>query len=124
MDDSKDAEVRARVTPEMFRRLSGIATSRGEQIPVIVREALAEYLAKRVGPEGSPPDREAILDALRDKPIVIQALLDLAEAVRPTKPVNYRPSKKDNDRKAVELVKAAAAKKPHPPASPHPTRTK
>lgn len=40
----------------------------------------------------------------------------------PTKPVNYRPSKRDIDRKAVELVKAGS-KKPRRPVSP-PTQTK
>lgn len=42
----KEAEIRARVTREMFDALRALAAARGEQVPVIVREALAKYIAE------------------------------------------------------------------------------
>lgn len=110
MDNTKDAEVRARVTREMFNALSQQADGRGEQLPVIVREALAEYLAKRIAGGGNPPERELVLQALHDKPEVIEALLSLAKALGEAKP-SSRASKTGTRDKVREALQQDLAPK-------------
>lgn len=115
-NNSKDAEVRARVPLDMFDALKRIADSRGEQLPVIAREAFAEYLAKRLS-AGSPSEREAMMRVLSEKPEVAKALLDLTTAIR--EPVTYRKaSKKDIRRKILDSAKREAEK--HQPSPPRP----
>lgn len=137
---SKDAEVRARVTGEMFEALSAQATSRGEQLPVLVREAIAEYLARRLAGPAAP--RESLLHALNDKPDVVKALVKLGEMLKAqggelhepvplARPVHYgrgktsSASKKDTPRKIVDIVKKAqAGPGSKPAAATHPTSKK
>lgn len=76
---SKDAEIRARVTPQTYQALSNLAAARGEQIPVIVREAIAEYLATRVRRDSDSD----VFASLRDHPDIVEALTRIAEALKP-----------------------------------------
>lgn len=79
-ENSKDAEIRARVSPDMHKELAAIATSRGEKLPVILREAVAEYLAKRVtAPPGKypTPSTSALLHTLQEQPDVANTLIAL-----------------------------------------------
>lgn len=78
-------EVRARVARHIFEAVSKLAHDRGEQIPVIVRAALSEYIAARLH-SGPPLQRQHILDVLRNKPKILQSLLELSESVT-AKPV-------------------------------------
>jgi hypothetical protein len=97
--NSKDAEVRARVPAWMYNGMAGIAKSRGEQMPVILREAVAEYLASRVASGATPtptPTAANILHALRDRPDIAETLIVLGQALKantpakpPKGPVNY-----------------------------------
>lgn len=76
--DSKDGgEVRARVTLDQFSALKTIADSRGEKLPVIIREACAEYLARRLAKGGKSPGAEALLQTLQDQPEVAETLIAL-----------------------------------------------
>lgn len=47
MKKSKDVEIKARVTRKMRREVESMSDQRGETVSLIVREAVAEYLAKR-----------------------------------------------------------------------------
>lgn len=89
---SKGAEVRARVTQETLEALARLATARGELVPVIVREAISEYLAKRVRPGAPPSQREAVLEALREEPAVMKALVDIAKMLNPPAHYGTEPS--------------------------------
>lgn len=56
-------------------------------MPVIVREALTEYLAKRAATSTSKypePGTESLLQILRDQPDVAQTLLALGRLLKPT----------------------------------------
>lgn len=131
---NKDAEVRARVTAEMYAALSAQADSRGEQLPVIVREAISEYLAKRIGSDS--PHRESLLQALNEKPDLVHALVTLGELLKgqerapvpPTRPVVYgkskisSASKRDTARKIVDIVKKTPI--PKPAGASHPAKEK
>jgi hypothetical protein len=103
MSDSKDSEIRARVTPEMYQALCDIAAGRGEQLPVIVREALAEYLAQRAQKD------QAVIDALHDRPDVVRALLKIADTLKGTTYRKGKPSSpvsgKDTEGKIVDALK-------------------
>ena len=81
-ETSKDAEIRARVTAEMHQQLSAIASGRGEQLPVILREAVAEYLARRATKPVVFPSSNALLDALRDRPDVADTLIALGRVLK------------------------------------------
>jgi len=79
-ENSKGAEVRARVTSDMLNELTAIAKGRGEQLPVVIREALNEYLARRVATAGTAqavPGSDALRQILKDQPEVANALLAL-----------------------------------------------
>lgn len=89
--DSKDGgEVRARVTLDQFSALKAIADGRGEKLPVIVREACAEYLARRAaGAAGKypAPGAAALLQTLQDQPEVAETLIALGRLLSaPAKP--------------------------------------
>jgi predicted transcriptional regulator len=47
MKKTKDVEIKARVTRKMRARVEALADARGETLSLIIREAVAEYLAKR-----------------------------------------------------------------------------
>ena len=51
----KTEEIKVRVTTDMKRAVLSVADSRGEGESLIVREALAEYLAKRTPSKAEPP---------------------------------------------------------------------
>ena len=79
-ENSKDAEIRARVSPDMHKELAAIAHSRGEKLPVILREAVTEYLAKRItGHTGKypAPGTTALLHTLQEQPEVANTLIAL-----------------------------------------------
>jgi predicted transcriptional regulator len=44
---NKDVEIKARVTRQMRNEVESLAAQRGEATSLILREAIAEYLAKR-----------------------------------------------------------------------------
>jgi hypothetical protein len=44
---NKEVEIKARVTRQMRAEVESLADQRGEAASLIIREALAEYLAKR-----------------------------------------------------------------------------
>jgi hypothetical protein len=44
---NKDVEIKARVTRKMRAQVESLADQKGEAVSLVVREALAEYLAKR-----------------------------------------------------------------------------
>lgn len=107
-EQSKDAEVRARVTGSMFDQLTKIAEDRHEQLPVILREALLEYLARRsaTGHTKYPlPGAEALMEILRDQPEVAKTLIALGRVLSP-------PSSGRGDQAARNIVSAAAAPAP------------
>lgn len=106
---SKDDEVRARVTHDIYTELLAIAESRGEKLPVIIREALAEYLANRLSTQS--PQQSALAIALKDSPSAIDALIRLGEALQGSKKVSYgeamkkaRPSKKDTESQLMDKI--------------------
>jgi hypothetical protein len=47
MKKNKDVEIKARVTRKMRAEVESLADQKGEAVSLVVREALAEYLAKR-----------------------------------------------------------------------------
>ncbi len=47
MKKSKDVEIKARVTRKMRSQVESLADQKGETMSLVVREAIAEYLAKR-----------------------------------------------------------------------------
>jgi hypothetical protein len=51
---NKDVEIKARVTRKMRAQVESLADQKGEAVSLVVREALAEYLAKR-NPNGKNP---------------------------------------------------------------------
>lgn len=104
-DNSKDAEVRARVPSEMHSALSEIARGRGEQLPVILREALSEYLARRAASAAGKypePGAEALMQILRDQPDVAKTLIAIGNML---KPINSSPGLAG----AKQIVSAAGA---------------
>lgn len=89
-DNSKDAEIRARVTLEMYQGLKTVADGRGEQLPVIVREAVAEYLAKRLvtaGTQYPAAGADQLQQILRDKPELANLLMGLGRLLSAGAPV-------------------------------------
>jgi hypothetical protein len=57
MSESKEVEVKARVTAKMRRRVKELAAKKGESVSLVVREAVREYLGKR-GPETDQPKKK------------------------------------------------------------------
>ena len=47
MKKNKDVDIKARVTRKMRSEMESLADQRGEAVSLILREAIAEYLAKR-----------------------------------------------------------------------------
>jgi predicted transcriptional regulator len=47
MKKNKDVDIKARVTRKMRAEVQSLADQRGEAVSIIIREAVAEYLAKR-----------------------------------------------------------------------------
>ena len=121
-ENSKDAEVRARVPQSTYNELARIAKGRGEQLPVILREALNEYLAKRMAiASGSYaiPGGQELVQSLKDRPDVAATLLAIGRLLSAT---NSSPGLGGEEAIATEVVERAAAlaqdatKPPPPPA--------
>jgi hypothetical protein len=129
-ETTKGAEVRARVTETHFAQLAAIAKGRGEQLPVIVREAIAEYLGRHALTPGVGP---ALLDALRDRPDVAELLITLGRVLQasPAPTVTYGKGQKkskpsscpkpgsslrgDTERIALRTARAGAGDTSTPP---------
>ena len=47
MNEPKEVEIKARVTKKIRADLQALAYLKGESLSLVVREAVAEYLAKR-----------------------------------------------------------------------------
>lgn len=90
----KEGEVRARVSTTTVEALETLAIARGEKLPVIVREALAEYLARRV------ESNSKLQELFQSEPGVLEAMHNLARSLQPQqpqpppRPVTYRTPKK------------------------------
>lgn len=103
MATSKEDEIKVRLPSSMKSALLRLADARLTSISEIAREALLQY----VNQHGITADQ------LREGPTTS------AQPAPPTQPVTYRkPSRKDTERKVVEIVKQEVARRRAAPPRP------